>query len=392
MSETELRHLMAAIDVPPTRADVQQAMVDGRRRSRNRAVVGAAVAVLVVAGGVVAVTQVNRPSSATPVPATPASKAAGCTVETYKVPEKWTAGTIDAIDDTGRYLVGTLSTGTVRTPVRWQHGVPAPLAGATGSAGPVNSSGVVAGADIDENDHLLGWVWKNGKMTRLAAPSGYLWTVPQGINARGDVVGFATSALYVSIPVLWPADHPGTVVKLQMPAGLGASHANFSRATGIDEHGTIVGVILGRPVRWSADGLATPLPLPGPAPTSGGGDAGTVGAIRGHFAFGTFYAKPAGSTLNDKSLVTAVRWDLRAGTVTSLAVGHFNGVSGAATGGAVTWNDDPNPSARITPDGRLIPLNQPSGGGALALEMSADGSTIIGQTRGDSSRPVVWHC
>src|SRR5690348_4049891 len=138
MSDAELHDLMVAVDVPPTRVDLQRAIADGRRRSRRRAIAGAAFAVLVVAGAAGVVTsRVTGDAPPAPIPAAPPSKAAapptGCAVETYAVPAGRTGGVINAIDDTGRYLVGALYTGTVPVPVRWQNGEPTPLAGAAGT-------------------------------------------------------------------------------------------------------------------------------------------------------------------------------------------------------------------------------------------------------------------
>jgi len=384
MCDAELHDLMVAVDVPPTRVDVQRAIADGRRRSRRRAIAGAAFAVLVVAGGAGVVTsRVNGDSPPAPIPAAPPSKAAppptGCAVETYAVPAGRTGGVINAIDDTGRYMVGALYTGTVAVPVRWQNGEPTPLAGATGTPVAVNSQGLVAGFTDNQQDQYQGWVWKDGRLTMLAKASGYKWTMPQGINNWGDVVGYAMGdALDVNTPVLWPADHPGTVVKLKLPSGVGAPGVHMSRATGIGDDRTIVGVAKGVPVRWNPAHAGSALPRP-----PGQNNGGYVNAIRGHYTFGVFYGKSA---------VSIVRWDNRTDTVTTLAADSGSMLSGTSAGGVVTWGDDHRPAARITPDGRVIPLNQPTGAPALALAVSADGSTIVGGTNGAASRPTVWHC
>src|SRR5690242_15657777 len=118
----DLRELMTVVEVPPSRADVGRAVAAGRRRSRRRAVVGAAAAVLAVAGSVAAFQQVTHGPAAVPgpLPAGPAPSAApppGCRVETYATP-----GTVNAVDDGGRYLVGALYTGETPSPVHWVDG------------------------------------------------------------------------------------------------------------------------------------------------------------------------------------------------------------------------------------------------------------------------------
>src|SRR6185437_7961176 len=200
---SDLHDLMTAVDLPPGRVDIGRAVADGRRRSRRRAVLGAGAAVLVVAGSFTAVQQVARRSVPVPVPIPAASPPAspapppGCTVETYAQ-----SGTVEAVDESGQYLVGTAP-----NPVLWKDGKPTPLAGATGTPTAVNGSGVVVGYDSNDQDQFRGWVWRDGHLTRLGKATGYKWTMPTAINAQGDIVGYALGdALDVSIPVLWRAD------------------------------------------------------------------------------------------------------------------------------------------------------------------------------------------
>ena len=382
--EAELHDLMVALDVPPTRADVQKAIATGRRRDRRRTVFGAAAAVLVVAGAAGYLsTQVHRDTRPGPPPAGPPSVAAppppGCVVETYPIPAGRSDGSVNAVDDNGGHLVGALYTGDVATPVAWKDGKPVPLAGATGTPVAVNTNGVVAGFQTNQQDEYQAWIWHDGQFTMLAKVKGYKWTMPLAINAKGDVVGYAMGdALDINAPVLWPAGKPGTVVKLRLPAGVGAKGVSMSRATGIDEHGTIVGVVKGVPVRWLADGTAKALPLP-----AADNNGGYVNAIRGRFAFGVFYGK---------STVEVVRWDLTTGTVTSLGADSGGMLSGTFGGAVVTWGEAGNPAARITPDGKRIPLAAPKGGPGVAVATSGDGTTIVGFSASDRHQPVVWHC
>src|SRR5690348_3254364 len=125
---SDLRDLMTAVDVPPSRADVGRAVADGRRRSRRRAVLGAAAAVLVVAGSLTAVEQLSRGSAPAPLPvggpSIPPSPPPGCNVEWNPIP-----GSVDAVDETGQYVVGTASVANTPTPVRWQGRKPTTLTG-----------------------------------------------------------------------------------------------------------------------------------------------------------------------------------------------------------------------------------------------------------------------
>jgi hypothetical protein len=372
---SDLHDLMTAVDLPPGRVDIGRAVADGRRRSRRRAVLGAGAAVLVVAGSFTAVQQVARRSVPVPVPIPAASPPAspapppGCTVETYAQ-----SGTVEAVDESGQYLVGTAP-----NPVLWKDGKPTPLAGATGTPTAVNGSGVVVGYDSNDQDQFRGWVWRDGHLTRLGKATGYKWTMPTAINAQGDIVGYALGdALDVSIPVLWRADRPGTAVKLKLPSGVGANGVIMSRATGIADDGTIVGVVKGVPARWRPDGVGAALALPSPD-----NNGGYVNGVRGHLAFGVFYGK---------GVVEIVRWDLTTGTMASLGSDAGGMLSGTADGWMVTWGEPGDPPVRISPDGRRIPLTQPAGVVGMTRAVSGDGATIVGFTAGTTHLPVVWHC
>ncbi|GAB3846804.1 hypothetical protein [Dactylosporangium cerinum] len=137
---------------------------------------------------------------------------AACTVETIQA--MGPAGMI-AVDPAGRTVVGTVG----GTAVRFEGGRAVPYAGATGQVIAVNDAGLIIGYDdVDQASHQLAWQYRDGTKTTLAKLAGYPYTFPTAVNARGDVVGAAMGdAGDDTVPVLWPADRPGTVQALSMP-------------------------------------------------------------------------------------------------------------------------------------------------------------------------------
>ncbi|WP_409055687.1 hypothetical protein [Streptomyces sp. SYP-A7185] len=127
----------------------------------------------------------------------------------------------------------------------------------------VNVTGTVAGNAYRDADGYPSAIHsRGGKMERLPELPRAESSTAEGINARGDIVGgveVTVNGEPTRRPVIWPADKPGTVVKLTGFAGKRAT------ATGIDQDGTVLVEVDGDdgrvPYLWK-DGRARKLPLP----------------------------------------------------------------------------------------------------------------------------------
>ncbi|MEV4516592.1 hypothetical protein AB0K00_47540 [Dactylosporangium sp. NPDC049525] len=381
-----LRDLMLAVDVPPTTADIGLAIATGRRQARRGTIVaGAAAAALVVAAGTTyALGVAPTGGGGRGVQAGPPTDAsyADCTVDQLEVTGP--AG-IPAVDPAGRVIVGTVG----GTAVRFDNGRTVPYPGATGQVVAVNNAGVIVGYDeVDQASHGLAWTYHNGTKTMLAKLAGYDYSFPTAVNARGDVVGAAMGeANDDTVPVIWPADRPGTVRALAMPAGYGEPNTGGSQAVGLTDDGHVVGNVRGAPTRWSPDG--TPALLPTPP----GHEYATVTALRGAIVFGM-------AAVTGENRVVAIRWDLGLDQVTVLVGVPYDVTDGTPGGWAITTGGDYNQPTRVTPQrtveqlplppGVLLP---PNGPGAVAYSISDDGRTITGATATDGNRrPLIWHC
>jgi hypothetical protein len=385
MTEDEqLRDLLLAVDVPPTTADIGLAIATARRQARRGTIVaGAAAAALVVAAGTTYALSVTAPDGGDrgvqSGPPTDASYA-DCTVEVLEVAGR--AG-IPVVDPAGRTIVGTVD-GNV---VRFDHGRAVPYPGATGEVVAVSDTGIIVGYDeVDQASHFLTWTYRNGTKTMLAKLPGYAYSFPTAVNARGDVVGAAMGeAGDDTVPVIWPADRPGTVRALPMPAGYGEPNTGGSQATGLTDGGVVLGAVRGAPTRWAPDGTPTLLPVPA------GHRYADVTALRGAIAYGT-------AAVTGENRVVAIRWDLGL-DVTVLAGVPYDITDGTPSGWVITTGGDYNQPTRVTPQrtverlplppGVLLP---PNGPGAVATTISDDGRTITGATATDNRRPLIWHC
>ena len=389
--DEQLRDLMLAVDLPPTGADIGLAKATGRQRARRRTIVAGAAAMLVVVSGTgyFALGGIRQGVG----PQAQAGQAqegpvAGCSVDILDAPAGGSAEAT-AVDPTGRTIVGTVRTAAGQSnAVRFEGGRAVPYAGAAGTVVAINANGLLIGYDdVDQASHMLGWTYHNGKKSMLAKLDGYDYVFPTAVNSRGDVVGAAMGdANDDTVPVLWPADKPGTVRTLAMPAGFGTPNTGGSQAVGVAEDGTVVGVARGAPIRWTPDG--TPSALPTPA----GDRYGAPSALRGHYAYGSVNA-------NDENRNVAVRWDLGSGVMKVLEGAPYDVADGTPGGWSITMGGDYREPTRITPDGTVekLPLPRgmlpaPKGTGVIAHSISDDGATITGATWGDQRRPVIWHC
>ena len=137
-------------------------------------------------------------------------------------------------DPTGRFIVGTgvrtTDQGRESLLLRWDGPRVTVLTRAPGSLLAVNRQGVLIGEGPSEAGYPP-WRFRDGRLEWLPrAPNG-LGGYVGAINGRGDIVGFGGYLEYPE-PLLWPADRPGTVERLE-PTGYPVA---------ILDDGTIVGV------------------------------------------------------------------------------------------------------------------------------------------------------
>ncbi|MFL6125240.1 hypothetical protein [Actinophytocola sp.] len=194
-------------------------------------------------------------------------------------------------DLTGRYLVGQVDYPDRRVGAVWRDGRYAEIdassiSGVQVDYRDVNRYGVVVGERMTDNQsfHTDAFIYRDGKFTFLPAPRAGDSVQAIGINSRGDVVGNSFGNGNGWLPVVWPADRPGTVRALPLPAGLSTG----ALASGIDEDGSVAGILSpyppGTPYLWPAKGKPHALPVPA------GSIGGQVAAIQGGMVAGDVYA------------------------------------------------------------------------------------------------------
>ncbi|MER7276191.1 hypothetical protein ABT369_17210 [Dactylosporangium sp. NPDC000244] len=90
---------------------------------------------------------------------------------------------------------------------------------------------------------------------------------------------------------------------------------------------------------------------------------------------------------------TPLRWDLGAGTVTSLErIADIGAKTGSVDGDALVVGDPAGATTRrVAVDGTVDELRGPGGELAVAFAMSADGRTIAGVIA-PAEFPMVWRC
>lgn len=280
MTDDEARALLHPLagDPPgPSGVDIPRAMAEGRRRRRLRfwatGGVVAALTATILAGGNLAVGAL-RDEDPLPMPrltmsampsATVSARPAGpanCTVT--RLP---TDGVDKAIvsggDSSGRWLLGRLYTGQsgFRYPqVIWKDGRIADrprLPGADGSFRDINTAGVAVGSSF-QGEEIQGYAYSGGRVAELRGGRG----TAVAISDSGVVVGGLGQ--YLDLAAARWDSVTAEPVRLKVPAG-----TRESSAVGIDEDGTIVGMVTGRASTaegtgylWLPDGTAKHMPLP----------------------------------------------------------------------------------------------------------------------------------
>jgi uncharacterized membrane protein len=329
----------------------------------NRSHTQAAVVAAALAVGLLAPTT----AQATP------HAALACTAVALPTP----AGTSSAVsggDVTGRYLVGSVSYPDHTVGALWHDGQYTEI---DASSIPniqidlhdVSRHGVVVGERMTDYTtfHTDAFTYRDGTFTFLPALHPGDTTRALGINSRGDVVGSSDSDAGGGwVPVVWPADKPGTVRALPVPPGT----TNGALARGIDDDGAVAGVLSpfppGTAYLWPARGNPRALPVPA---GSAGSDAT---AIQGGMVAGSVYDQSTNS-----SVMTL--WNLRTGAITRHTGVHGDAVS--VNGGGTIGTA----GAIVHADGRVSTLAS----GSLVTTIAATGEAA-GTTQPFHGQATRW--
>ncbi|MET8258431.1 hypothetical protein ACFYPG_01825 [Micromonospora sp. NPDC005553] len=227
----------------------------------------------------------------------------------------------------------------------------------------INRYGVAVGSAFVDNVYRP-WRYRNGRLEWLPVLPTVSNTLALGINSRGDIVGLgAVEQTETTLPLLWPADRPGTVEVIDAPSNASARE--------ILDDGTIIGTAGGFGWVRHPDARTDRLTAPG-ARWSG------IVAARGTWAVGSI---GTGSEDGDSALV---RWDLRTGVASAVnpALVSTQDVNsrGSVLGDRVVDHGD-----RLVALGGAIPGVQiPIGWGI------ADNGVVVGSINGSRLRPVRW--
>ncbi|SBT46403.1 hypothetical protein [Micromonospora auratinigra] len=401
--EDELRDRLGAVDVPPSRIEIDALLHAGRRSAFRRRTVGAAGSAALATAALVAVPSILTGTGARPVavPGGPSTAATGAATVTATAPAVRTptaAPTAAAgpaaggacvraelpvpagmsqvvptgVDPTGRYVVGNGTVGQDFRPVLWTDGRPTalPVVAQSVQLTAVNSAGVVVGL-VQDGAQEYAFRYAQGRYTRLRTPAGNWHVYPTpAINSAGDVVINAepagNSGGEGSIVLLWKAGST-SAVRLPLPAGANAS--------AVTDDGTIVGAkyrdgAAYAAYAWDQRGRGRKLAVPA-------GETAAAYAARGGWATGGLWPSR-----------TAARWNLRTGAVTPLTGAEGPGEAVNAAGWVVA-------QGVLLRDGEPVELAEAEGRRAVAVAVS-DTGLVVGLARADdapdSLGPRVWRC
>ena len=382
MDEQALRDRLVAVDVPPTRLGAQTVVDAGRRRVFRRRAAQASCGAALATGLLLAMP--FGVDGGTPVPSNGLADLP-CAVAKLPVLAGMTAVTADAVDPTGKYIVGNNIEKVAGTqspePILWTNGKPRalPTVGGPIYASAVNAGGAVAAVAADAHSVFR---YVDGIPVKLSPPAGdWLFTPMPKINARGDVLATAHQKrkpaagekfgqVGKDVALLWRAGSD-VATRLPLPAG--------ARGLDITDDGTIVGdLAAGSDITdvtsyaWDQRGNGRKLKTPA-------GQSGTVYSAQGTWATGNLW--PSG---------TAARWNLRTGEVTDLHI-HAPATAVNARGWIIA-------DGALQRDGVAVDL-QPAGGGQSEPQDVSDAGVVVGSMLGfdkdgstTSTGPLTWRC
>ncbi|GIG92922.1 hypothetical protein [Plantactinospora endophytica] len=426
-----LHALLHETTVPPSRADIGEAVRQGRRAERRRRGAAATAAVLAVLGVVGATTAVlgrsgeARPEPARPTPVVSPGPVGTVTAEVETVPVTVTDRTLECkispltlpaetlqvhvrgIDPTGRFVVGAAAIMADRRPrsadgwyVLWDRKTPTlfkvPNPARLGAA-VVNAEGVVAGTGNDNPGNGMvrefGWVYRNGQVQRLPMLPGYDAAHVAAITEQGDVVGHAYRLPPEgemrggggAVPVRWRADGSGGPWPLSTPE-------NGGSPVGVTRDGTVVGRHGFDKIRiWRPDGTTADLQMPP-------GIVRTAGwHVSGDWVAGYVAASDA------QSPTPLMRWNIHTGTMYVYPNIDSQGNLGMAvtsTGRTIVSTPEDG-FLLVEPDGSVGRLPTPPGAEDWPRKVDANvisdngllvGSAYLGPSASEGTGDYTWQC
>ncbi len=401
--------------VGPPAVDLTAAMRVGRGRLQRKRIGTAAVTVAAVAAVIAAVPvsinlvrgtshhgAVADPSTTSVATATPSATSGAaaptsltCTEHELATPDPARESITSGADPTGQYVIGRLygSHGPTQVAI-WHAGTITTftIPGMDAVLRDVTSDGVAIGASFQTETVQVGWVYANGKLSRLPGPAG---AAPAAINESGVISGNVQIGIADGYPVVWHSAS-STPERLAFPG------SGWTAVAGdVDTDGTILGAVVApgkdaveqaQGAVWHPDGTITVLPVPTdvvPGATGLWVDSIRDGLITGEAVTGN----------KDEESFTPVTYDLATGTFTAVHA-TMRVRSGNGQGGIIGTGRDIVPAV-YTPGTGLISLptllahsDEHIDLGADSGSISDDGHILTGQDvdRHDVIHAVEWIC
>jgi hypothetical protein len=394
----------------PPSLDLRAAMRVGRGRLRRRRTAqlsaSAVVAVAVVAAAPTTLHLVRGSSHPTASPAAPSTVAASpspppagptslaCVEARLPVPRANQEALVSGADPTGHYLVGRVyENGRPTQVIIWHDGQFKTLAmsGADPELVDITPTGVAVGASFPSGLNSTGWIYQDGRLTKLKGPYG---AEPRAIADNGMIAGTETTKDAETYPIVWHSP-TSTAVRLPLP-GPGW----LGDVDDVDSDGTIVGTVrpsvtsdANQAIVWHPDGSYQLLPLPtSVVPGANGMEVHSIrdGAIL------------AAGTVTDKTskTLTPVLYRLSTGEFTALPganlfidAGNARGwISGEGPYGIPTVY---TPTTGNVPLPTLVPHDKSSRPAAIVAKTISDDGLIIGGQDVDAKdviHAVSWTC
>lgn len=314
--------------------------------------------------------------------------AADCVPEALELPDDASMSIVGGVDSTGEIAVGRAyppepDSNFDRTAIVWRDGVmeEVDMPGMEQMLRAVNGSAVAVGSVYDGGQ--VPYYYADGEAAQLPG-------VDRGdatdVNESGAAVGYSADG-DAEAPVLWP-DVESEPVELELP-----DEAEGGRANVVDDDGSVAGFYRddsGNRIhyQWDPDGEGSELPLP--ADFDPEEADGYVKAVADGWIVGLVW-------LEGLAAVQTVRWSPD-GEAEALDLNGVDGVNadGLAVGSVLY-------DAAVQGDGEpeTLPglIDDVDGLGDWATGVSADGSTVVGQSTFDADpadgtgiAATVWSC
>jgi hypothetical protein len=410
MNDEQIVHALRGLrddEGGPPSVDLNAAIRTGRGRLRRRRTAQLSASAVVAAAVVVAVPATLRPvrepanQAAPPAtsPAVVASPAAGPTslacVETrLPVPHPNQEALVTGADPTGHYMVGRVyDNGRPAQVAIWHGGKLATLAmsGSDPELTDITPGGVAVGVSFTSGTNSTGWIYQDGRLSKLAGPHG---AQPRAIADNGVIGGTENMKDGLEYPIVWHSPSSAAVrLPLPGPQWLG-------QVDDVDSDGTIVGTVrpsvtsdANRGIVWRPDGSYQLLPLP--STVVAGANGMEVLSIRDG-------AVVAAGTVSDNSgeSLTPVLYRLSSGEFTALPganlfvnAGNAHGwVTGQASHGVPAVYAPTTGVVRLP---TLVPHGTASPPLAIAASTISDSGLVIGGQDVDGKdviHAVSWTC